>query len=87
MSGAELGQTRDPLALISGNSAAIRAHAAFLTDQGETLRTVGDGLRLWVPETRPTSCDLLVFVDEAAESIKSADAVDLGLAWWWWESA
>jgi len=31
-------------------------------------------LGLWVPETRLTLCDLLVFVDEAAESVDSADA-------------
>jgi hypothetical protein len=33
---------------------------------------------VWVPETRPTSCDLVVFVEEAAEPIASADVGDLG---------
>jgi hypothetical protein len=31
-------------------------------------------VRLWVPETRLTSCDLLIFVKETAEPIVSADA-------------
>ncbi len=42
---------------------------------------VGDAHRilgLWVPETRLTSCDLLILVDQSAESIASSDVVDLG---------
>ena len=29
---------------------------------------------LWVPQTRLTSCDLLIFVEEAREPVESADA-------------
>jgi hypothetical protein len=30
--------------------------------------------RLWVPQTRLTSCDLLIFVEEARAAVESADA-------------
>ena len=33
---------------------------------------------LWVPETLHTSCDLLIFVDQAAEPVAAPDVVDLG---------
>ena len=33
---------------------------------------------LWVPATLSTSCDLLIFVEDAAESVVSLDLVDLG---------
>ena len=33
---------------------------------------------VWVPETLRTSCDLLIFVEEAAEAVVSLDLVDLG---------
>jgi hypothetical protein len=33
---------------------------------------------VWVPGTLRTSCDLLIFVDQAAESVASSDVVDLG---------
>ncbi len=47
-------------------------------DTGATvLRSVGPS-PLWVPENRRTSCDLLIFVDEAAEAVVSLDLVDLG---------
>jgi hypothetical protein len=29
---------------------------------------------VWVPQTRLTSCDLLIFVDEASDPVESADA-------------
>jgi len=45
MSGAELGQTRDPRALIPGDPAALHAHAAELTSQGDTLLQVGGSLK------------------------------------------
>jgi len=35
---------------------------------------------LWVPETLFSSRDLLIFVDEAAESVEPADAVNVGCA-------
>ena len=35
-------------------------------------------LRLWVPESRRMSCDLLILVDEPAEAVVSFDLVDLG---------
>jgi len=31
-------------------------------------------VRLWVPQTRLTSCDLLIFVEKASEPVESADA-------------
>jgi hypothetical protein len=31
-------------------------------------------LRLWVPETRLASCDLLIFVEETAEPVEATDA-------------
>jgi hypothetical protein len=34
--------------------------------------------RLWVPETLQTSCDLLIFVEEAADAVVSLDLGDLG---------
>ena len=33
---------------------------------------------VWVPESRRTSCDLLILVDESAEAVVSLDLVDLG---------
>jgi hypothetical protein len=36
------------------------------------------GSPLWVPETRVRSCDLLILVDEAAETVASFDLVELG---------
>ena len=33
---------------------------------------------LWVPETLRTSCDLLIFVEEAAEAVVSFDLGDVG---------
>jgi len=33
---------------------------------------------LWVPATLSTSCDLLIFVKDAAETVVSFDLVDLG---------
>ena len=33
---------------------------------------------LWVPESRRTSCDLLILVDEPAEAVVSLDLVGLG---------
>ena len=38
-------------------------------------RTTG---RLWVPESRRMSCDLLILVDEPAEAVVSFNLVDLG---------
>jgi hypothetical protein len=35
---------------------------------------------LWVPETRLTSCDLPIFMEEAAEPVVVADAGEVGLA-------
>ena len=34
--------------------------------------------RLWVPETLQMLCDLLIFVEEAADAVVSADLTDLG---------
>src|SRR4051794_34936083 len=34
--------------------------------------------RLWVPESRRTSCDLLILVDKPAEAVVSFDLVGLG---------
>jgi hypothetical protein len=33
---------------------------------------------LWVPETRRTSCGLLILVEQPTESVASSDVVDLG---------
>ena len=33
---------------------------------------------LWVPETRPTSCDLLIFMEQSAKPVSSSNGVDLG---------
>jgi hypothetical protein len=33
---------------------------------------------LWVPETGRTSCDLLILVEQSAESVAPADVVGLG---------
>jgi hypothetical protein len=41
------------------------------------------GFRLWVPETRLMSCDLLIFVDESTEPVESADAGGVGLVVFW----
>jgi hypothetical protein len=38
------------------------------------------GTGLWVPETRLTSCDLPIFMEEAAEPVVAADAGEVGLA-------
>ena len=38
----------------------------------------GAWLALWVPETRRTSCDLLILVEQSAESVAPSDVVDLG---------
>ena len=37
-------------------------------------------MNVWVPETRLTSCDLLIFVEETSESVMSADVGGVGLA-------
>jgi hypothetical protein len=37
-----------------------------------------EGAVVWVPETLQTSCDLLIFVEEAADAIMSLDLGDLG---------
>jgi hypothetical protein len=34
--------------------------------------------KVWVPESRRTSRDLLILVDEAAASVASSDLVELG---------
>ena len=34
--------------------------------------------RLWVPETLHALCDLLIFVEEAADEVVSLDLADLG---------
>ena len=44
----------------------------------EPVRGFIDDMRLWVPETRRTSCDLLILVDEPAEAVVSLDLVDPG---------
>jgi hypothetical protein len=36
-------------------------------------------LVVWVPETRLTSCDLPIFMEEAAEPVVAADAGEVGL--------
>ena len=36
------------------------------------------GTALWVPETLRTSCDVLIFVEEAADAVVSLDLADLG---------
>jgi hypothetical protein len=36
------------------------------------------GQRLWVPETGRTLCDLLILVEQSAESVAPADVVNLG---------
>jgi hypothetical protein len=41
------------------------------------------GTKVWAPETRLTLCDLVIFVDEAAEPVASADAVGVGLVPLW----
>ena len=38
----------------------------------------GRRIGLWVPESRRTSCDLLILADEPAEAVVSFDLVDLG---------
>ena len=38
----------------------------------------GHGSRLWVPTTLRTSCDLLIFVDQAAEPVASSDTLQIG---------
>jgi hypothetical protein len=40
------------------------------------LVAVGPGL--WVPETRPGSRDLLIFVEETAEPVEATDAAGVG---------
>jgi hypothetical protein len=35
-------------------------------------------MKVWVPETRLPSCDLVIFVDEAGESVESADVCGVG---------
>ena len=46
------------------------------------VRTLSQGSRdlvnLWVPETLHMSCDVLIFVEEAAEAVVSLDLADLG---------
>jgi hypothetical protein len=39
---------------------------------------VHPGTMVWVPETRLTSCDLLIFVEQPGEAVVSSDVVDLG---------
>jgi hypothetical protein len=35
-------------------------------------------VRLWVPETLRMSCDVLIFVQEAADAVVSLDLADVG---------
>ena len=37
----------------------------------------GNPLDVWVPDSRGTSCDLLIFVEQPAEPIEPSDAVRL----------
>jgi hypothetical protein len=41
---------------------------------GPAVRTTD----LWVPETRAMSCDVLIFVEEAADAVASGDLADPG---------
>jgi hypothetical protein len=62
------------------------AQDSDLVAQHEELDNLGRGRsahqqdqpELWVPETLRTSCGLLIFVEEAAESVVSFDLGDLG---------
>ena len=43
-----------------------------------SLAKIGSSLaNVWVPESRRTSCDLLILVEEPAEAVVSFDLVDL----------
>jgi hypothetical protein len=44
----------------------------------DTALLVGSPSILWVPQSRCTSCDLLILVDEPAEAVVSFDLVGLG---------
>ena len=44
----------------------------------DLLLTAAHVLSLWVPESRRTSCNLLILVDKPAEAVVSFDLVDLG---------
>jgi hypothetical protein len=45
-----------------------------LVDHAAEYSAASDELRVWVPQTRLTSCDLLIFVEKAREPVESADA-------------
>ena len=45
-----------------------------------TLIAISRTFGLWVPETRLTSCDLPIFMEEAAEPVVAADAGAVDLA-------
>jgi hypothetical protein len=51
----------------------------LIADDGAALLVLSHDRVLWVPETRLTLCDLLIFVEETSESVMSAD-VGVGLA-------
>jgi hypothetical protein len=40
-------------------------------------------MKVWVPETRLTSCDLPIFMEEAAEPVVAADAGEVVRAVFW----
>ena len=52
----------------------------------EDDESLGAHLKVWVPGTRLASCDLLIFVDEAGESVAPAHAGNVA-SWSLWERA
>jgi hypothetical protein len=63
---------------VGGDAEDVHPAAGVLDDE-ERVEPVQEGsARLWVPESRRTSRDLLILVDEAAASVASSDLVELG---------
>jgi len=58
----------------------IEHHRAMSCSTLRLLGTIDDGgdTDVWVPESRRTSRDLLILVDEAVASVASSDLVELG---------
>jgi hypothetical protein len=68
----------------------VREFVAFSARHPDLLRVIhqeggapSPRLSLWVPETRVTSCDLAIFVDEAAETVEAPDVCGVGSVLFW----
>jgi hypothetical protein len=59
-------------------SGVVSVTPSFIGDQPASYTAANGNTVLWVPETRSTSCDLLIFMEQSAKPVSSSNGVDLG---------